>query len=340
MSFNANAYILEYGRGAVEVLQKKTFLYEGVFQPMAPGDWDKATITYRPEGNYHQDVIDFNVQVSEATYNYTRRQVIKTPIVADMNFYGFQMDREGVALNQIADGITDIGNSLARKKNNQVAKMLFADGVTFTNNNTVSAATFPQTDAAYVVHANAATNPTFGAPASTFGLHYDKLLRGFQLLNAQGYDPNAHSEDVYLICRQRDYDVLRASRDGAGNLIVASSDFTTMRKDIVTELDVPLTRTLVRFSNKLWIVIDDSFFNESINTKTTGVGATTLTNGLRLPMFLGSAFRWYDDVVEPLELVSLPNYHSRKVLKEARNVSLTRVQEKGVVEIEIATAVA
>lgn len=339
MAFDANAYVLEYGRGAVEVLQKKTFLYEGVFQPMAPGDWDKATVTYRPQADYHYDVTDFNLKVSDATYGYTRRQVVKKPIVADVNFYDFQMDREGVALNQIADGITDIGHSLARKKNAIVAESVFADGVTFTNNNTTAAAAFPQTDAAYVVHANAATNPTFGAP-TTYGLHYDKLLRGFQLLNAQGYDPNAHSEDLYLICKQSDYDNLRASRDGADNLIVASSDFTVMRKDIVMELDVPLTRTLVRFSNKLWIIIDDSFFNASINSKTTGVGSTTLTNGRRLPMFLGSAFRWYDDIVRPLTLVDLPEYHARKVLKEARNVSLTRVQEKGVVEIEVATAVA
>jgi hypothetical protein len=194
----------------------------------------------------------------------------------------------------------------------------------------------------HVVPVNTNLNPYFGAPANWGRMHYEKIQKAFDLIVAQGYDPSTDSEMLYTIMRSQDWSYLKSSVDSSGRLILADSDFNTETIPIYGTGEDAITRVYhTLFGGKLRVIIDDGFFSQTINQKTTGItagGATpTLVNGRRIPMFIGKrCFQWGLNEIEPLELVKPAEKHAYYLMKETVRSGLVRVQEQGMVEIEVA----
>jgi hypothetical protein len=349
---DVNAFLTEYGSGAMDILQKRTYLYENVFNSMTAGEWDSMLVTFTETNDIHEDITDLEQEIGNNTYTYNRRRVTKSPVGAAIGYNGFKVNREGKGLDQVNQCMKIMMDSRKRMFNKIVARSFFAQGASVAGNGIITPVSYPGTDPAYVVAADATLAAARNAPAATYGLHIDKIQEAYSRLSDQGWDPNVNSEELYVVCSQNDYITLQNSKDSSGNRIVQDRDFTMHQFDMVSDLDTPIKRNMFRHVGLgINFIIDNTFFDVigangklvnrigATGDKTAGIGAVNLINGRRVPLFTGSSFKWYQDQITPLKVVELESKYNSFKFKEALMVSLTRVQERGVVEIEVATGV-
>ena len=330
--------------GYISELQQQTFLYEGVFGTIGLGSYDRGYVDFSEQAPDYEDIDSKFQTLADNEFETYRRQISKRNRGTSFTWSKIELGRmlqspeeTGTAqLNQVA--------AMRRAKNKFVAERIFGTGQEIAGDETLTSVTWP-TSATYVVEAdlsngNGALTGFQGFDTTGTGLHYDKILYGLQLLEQEHeMDPDVYGAmNRYVIGNRTDFISLMNSKDSNGERVYLGDEYKGLMQQATPEGLGTLRSSRVQFPDFTFI-IDNKFHDYTINTKTAGLGSTTLTNGRKLPMFVGENFRYHEMETEAPDIVRSDNHYSKYTFRHTMELGFSRVREKGMVEIEVATAV-